>query len=43
VDFDESENDFYHALEEGTRTMFEKYVKRGWKAGAYTRSHFSST
>ena len=31
VEFDESERDFYRALEEGTQALFDKYVKRGWK------------
>jgi len=32
IDFDEAEKDFYRALEERTVTMFDTYVKRGWKA-----------
>ena len=32
VDFDEAELDFYKSLEESTCTMFDKYVKRWWKA-----------
>ena len=32
IDFDEAELDFYQALENKTRTMFDKYVKRGWTA-----------
>jgi hypothetical protein len=32
VDFDEEERDFYTSLEEKTATMFDKYVKKGWKS-----------
>ena len=32
VEFDNAEEDFYRALEESTCTVFDKYVKKGWKA-----------